>query len=140
MRVAALDLGKVRVGLAISDELGLMAHPRPALDGRDRRALYAALAELARDEAIDAFLIGMPLDRDGAIGPAGRRAENFADQVKLATGCKVEFFDERFTTAEATRRLREGGHDARASRSKVDSAAACVMLQAWLDGQQGIER
>jgi len=139
MRVAALDLGKVRVGLAVSDELGLMAHPRPALDGRDRRALYAALAEFAREETVELFLIGLPLDRDGEVGPAARRAQAFADQVRQATGCKVEPFDERLTTAQAMRRLREGGHDARRSRSKVDSAAACVMLQAWLDNHQEAE-
>jgi putative holliday junction resolvase len=140
MRVAALDLGKVRIGLAVNDELGLMAHPRAALDARDRRALYAVLAEFAREETIELFLIGIPLDRDGAVGPAARKAETFAEQVKLATGCQVEFFDERLTTTEAHRRLREGGHNARSSRSKVDSAAACLMLQAWLDRHQGIER
>lgn len=133
MRVAALDLGKVRVGLAISDELGLLAHPRKPLDGRDRKGLLSAITALARDEQIDRFLVGWPLDASGQEGPAARRAQTFAEQVARATGCEVELVDERFSSVEAHWRLREAGHDSRASRGKVDGAAACVLLQAWLD-------
>jgi putative Holliday junction resolvase len=137
MRVAALDVGKVRIGLAVSDELGMLAHPRPALDGRDRRRVLRELATFAREESVDRFVVGLPLDAQGREGPAARSARAFADQVAEATGCPVDLWDERFTTVEATRRLREGGHSAKKSRQRVDGAAACVMLQAWLEGRQG---
>ncbi|MCU0692161.1 MAG: Holliday junction resolvase RuvX, partial [Polyangiaceae bacterium] len=133
MRVAAVDLGKVRVGLAVTDELGLMAHPRPALDGRNRRALLARLVELVHDEQVELFVVGLPLDPSGRDGPAAREARAFAAQVEQATSVPVELWDERFTTVEAQRRLRDAGRNARSSRQRIDSAAACVLLQAWLD-------
>ncbi len=135
MRVAALDLGKTRVGLAICDDLGALAHPRPPLDGRNRRVLIQKIQEIATKEELARFVIGLPLDAGGNQGPAARKAILFAQQVAEATRLPVEMWDERFTTVEASRRLREGGTSARKSRGKIDGAAACIMLQAWLDGQ-----
>ena len=74
MRVAAVDLGKVRVGLAVSDELGMMAHPRPPLVGGHPQRLVAELVRLAKAEGIERFLVGLPLDRAGDEGPAATRA------------------------------------------------------------------
>jgi putative Holliday junction resolvase len=133
MRVAAIDLGKVRVGLAISDELGLMAHARAPLPGRDVRKLVSELRALATREGIGRFLVGLPLDREGGEGLAATRARRFAQALADATGREVELVDERLTTVEATRRLREGGVSARRSRPLVDGVAAAVILQAWLD-------
>jgi putative Holliday junction resolvase len=133
MRVAALDLGKVRVGLAISDELGLMAHPRDPLQGGNRKKLIADLVDLAREEKISRFLVGLPLNRGGSEGREADRARRFAQIVADATGCDVELVDERLTTVEAHRRLREGGVTAKKGRSLVDGVAAALLLQAWLD-------
>jgi putative Holliday junction resolvase len=135
MRVAALDLGKVRVGLAVSDDLGALAHPREPLDGRDTKRLVAAVAELVKEEGIERILVGHPLDMRGGEGSAARRARDLAQRIADAAGCDVELVDERLTTVEASRRMREGGTDARRGRSRVDGAAAAVLLQAWLDGQ-----
>jgi putative Holliday junction resolvase len=132
-RVAAIDLGKARVGVAVADELGLYAHPRPALHGRDRRALLDALGALAREEGVARFLVGMPLEMDGTEGPAARRAAAFAQALADATGVEVELVDERLSTVEAARRLREGGVSARRGKPHLDGAAAAVILQAWLD-------
>jgi putative Holliday junction resolvase len=137
MRVAALDLGKVRVGLAVTDELGAMAHPRPALDARNRRELLQRIKEFAEQEKLTRFIVGLPLDASGHEGPAARKAISFAEQVAEATGLPVTLWDERFTTVQANRRLQEGGHRARDSREKIDGAAACVILQAWMDGRRG---
>ncbi|MBI4703433.1 MAG: Holliday junction resolvase RuvX [Deltaproteobacteria bacterium] len=136
-RVAALDLGKVRVGLAISDELGLFAHPRPALDGRHRPALLAALALLAAEEGVATFLVGLPLDLSGRQGPAARRAARFAADLAAATGLCVRLVDERLTTVQATRELRAAGASRRRIGQRVDGAAAALILQQWLDGQGG---
>ena len=133
MRVAAVDLGKVRVGLAVSDELGLVAHPRPPLLGGAPRRLIAELVRLARAEKIDRFLVGLPLDRSGREGREAGRARRFAQSLADAAGREVELVDERWSTVEAARRLREGGVSARRGRQLVDGMAAAVLLQAWLD-------
>ncbi len=137
MRVAALDYGTVRIGLAVSDELGVLAHPRPAVDARNRRAALEAILHFAEEENIERFVVGVPLDRDGNEGIAARKALDFANEVANVTKRPVDHWDERLSTVEATRRLQEGGHKARQGRSRVDGAAACIILQAWMDRQRG---
>ena len=136
MRVLALDLGQARVGVALSDELGAMAHPREPLDGRDGKRLVADVAALARDEGVTRILVGYPLHLNGDEGQAAQKARRLAERVADATGVEVELVDERLTTVEASRRLREGGTDARRGRGRIDGAAAAVLLQAWLDGRR----
>ena len=135
MRAAGIDLGTVRVGLAVSDELGLMAHPRPFLDGRDPGRLVEALVQLAQDEGIDAFVVGLPRNLSSTEGPPAKRARRFARALAEASGRAVELVDERLTTVEARARLREQGLSDRAARRRVDSAAAAVLLQSWLDAR-----
>jgi putative Holliday junction resolvase len=134
-RVAAIDLGKARVGVAVSDELGLYAHPRPFLDGKSRRPLLTALGALAREDGVTRFLVGLPLEMTGQQGPAARRALTFAQELADATGLDVEMIDERLSTVEASRRLTDGGIKARQQKGLVDGASAAVFLQAWLDRQ-----
>jgi len=132
-RVAALDLGKVRVGLAISDELGMLAHPRPALDGRNHKRLVEELAALAKSEGIGRFLVGFPLVMSGQRGIAAERAIRFCQRLADATELEVELLDERLSTVQAQRRLAEGGMASRDMTSRVDGAAAAILLQQWLD-------
>jgi putative Holliday junction resolvase len=134
MRVAAIDLGTVRVGLAVSDELGLLAHPRPHLPGGSRPALLEALAEFARAESIERFLVGLPRQLDGSEGRPAREARQFAAALARQTGIEVSLCDEWLSTRQAHQRLQEGGRSARERRERVDSAAAAVLLQSWLDG------
>jgi len=136
MRAAAVDLGKVRVGLAVADELGLMAHPRQYLDGRDQRRVVADLARLAEAEGITVFVIGLPRQLNGKEGLAAGRARRFAEQLARRTSARVELVDEWLSTVEAHARLREQGTNSREARERVDSAAAAVLLQSWLDGQR----
>jgi putative Holliday junction resolvase len=133
MRVAAVDLGKVRVGVAVSDELGMLAHPRSSLAGGNQKKLLAELVAFARAEHIRRFLVGLPLNLKGAEGREAGRARKFAQALADASGLEVELVDERLSTVEATRRLAEGGVSARKRRPLVDSASAAVLLQAWLD-------
>ncbi len=132
-RVCAVDLGKVRVGVAISDELGALAHPRPALDGTNRKGLLAALVALAEAEEVGRFVVGLPVEMAGGHGAAADRAQRFAVALANASGREVELVDERLTTIEASRRLSEGGKGKKAQRASIDSASAAVLLQAWLD-------
>ncbi len=136
MRAIAVDVGKVRVGVAVADELGLVAHPRPFVDGRDPKKAVEALAALAQAEHIDRFLVGLPRTLKGEEGPPARRARKFAEALGRRTGFAVELIDEWLSTREARGRLREAGLDERALRERVDSAAAAVVLQAWLDAHR----
>jgi putative Holliday junction resolvase len=136
MRAAAVDLGKVRVGLAVADELGLMAHPRQYLDGRDQRRVVFELARLAETEGITVFVVGLPRQLNGKEGVAAQRARRFADALGARTSARVELIDEWLSTREAHARLREQGATTREARERVDSAAAAVLLQSWLDGHR----
>ncbi|MBW2527718.1 MAG: Holliday junction resolvase RuvX [Deltaproteobacteria bacterium] len=135
-RVAAIDLGKARVGVAVSDELGLCAHERPTLDGRNRRRLLESLRALAEQEGIVRFVVGWPLHMSGDAGRAADRAVSFAQQLADATGREVELCDERWTSVQAERELRAAGRRGRSSSGNVDARAAALILQQWLDARR----
>jgi putative holliday junction resolvase len=135
-RTCALDLGRVRVGVAIDDELGSMAHPRGVLDGRDRGKLLRDLARLAEDENVTRFVVGLPLDMKGGEGDAARKARGLAQEIADATGRDVELLDERLTTVQARRSLEASEVRGRKQRDRIDEAAATAILQAWLDSQR----
>lgn len=136
MRAAAVDLGKVRVGLAVSDELGLLAHPRPYLDGRNPGRLLQELAKIAEEDGIEVFLVGLPRTMSGEEGPPARRARRFAAKLEERTKKTIELVDERLSTREARARLRAGGASDREARARIDSASAAVLLQSWLDARR----
>lgn len=135
-RTIGVDLGGVRCGVAIDDELGQMAHPRPNLPAKDRKALVEALVALAREEGARRFVVGFPLEMSGEEGVAAERVRKFAQALADASGLSVELWDERLTTVEAAAALRASGHDARAQKSRIDAAAAVAILQSWLDARR----
>ncbi len=135
-RTCALDPGRVRVGVAIDDELGMMAHPRGALDGRNRRALALALEAFAEAEGVARFVVGLPLDMRGGEGASARDARALATLVADTTGRPVELWDERLTTVQAARALAASGVRGKKARARIDEAAACAILQSWLDARR----
>lgn len=135
-RTVALDLGSARVGVAIDDELGSMAHPRGVLDGKDRGKLMRALKDLAASEEVTRFVVGLPLDMKGGEGDAARKAREIAQQIADATGCDVELWDERLSTVQAARQLQASEVRGKKAKGRIDEAAACMILQAWLDQPQ----
>ncbi len=137
MRAAGVDVGRVRVGVAVADELGLFAHPRAHVDGRDPRRAVEALAALAREEQIGTFVVGLPRSLAGREGPSARRARKFARDLGARTGARVELFDEWLSTREARTKLSYQGLSDREARERIDSAAAAVVLQCWLDARRG---
>lgn len=133
VRVAGIDFGQARVGLAVSDDMGVLAHPRPHLDGRDLNGTLRELAQMARCEEWQRVILGLPRNLDGSEGLSARRARRFADLVKQATGLPVELVDEWLSTREARARLSEQGLTAKDQKSRIDSASAAVLLQSWLN-------
>jgi putative Holliday junction resolvase len=138
-RVVALDLGARRIGVAYSDSRRRLASPwgmipRSGDLGRDHAAVLAVIDEVEAHTVV----VGLPLSLSGASGPAARAALAEVATLRVALeplDITVETADERFTTVEAQRSLTAAGRKGRASRSVIDSAAAMVLLQAWLDGQ-----
>jgi putative Holliday junction resolvase len=137
-RVLALDLGTKRIGVAVSDSARTMAAPRPAVQRHDPDADRAAVVALVGETGARAVVVGLPRSLDGRMGPAARAA---LDEVRAltdalaGTGVTVETLDERFTTVEATARLADAGKRGAEARAAVDSAAAAVLLQAWLEAR-----
>ncbi len=135
-RTIGLDLGSVRCGVAIDDELGELAFPRAALPAGDRAALVRALVAFAREEGAVRFVLGLPLELSGREGRAAEKSRTFARSLVEASQLAVELWDERLSTVAANRALREAGHDSRKSRTRVDSAAAAMLLQSWLEAHR----
>jgi len=137
MKVLAIDPGTSRCGLAVSDELGMLAHPLEAMPVRDGSNLSRELAEKAKEVEAGTILVGYPLGMDGTEGPRASAASSLAAEIRNHTKVDVELVDERLTTVEASRRLHEAGHSSRKQKGRIDSAAAAVLLQAWLDSRPG---
>jgi len=133
MRSAAVDYGKVRIGLAVSDELGLLAHARPYLNGTNPGQVVDGLTQLAKEESIEVFVVGLPRRLDGSEGTSARRARSFAEKLQQRSGKQVILLDERLTTKQAGSQLRAMGHSARDQREIIDSVSAALLLQTYLD-------
>ena len=136
-RVLGLDYGTVRIGVAISDGLGISARPvrsMAAADFLDR--LPALLDELGPVSVV----IGLPTTLGGEEGASAAGARALADAVASASGLPVELADERFTSTQAEALLRDRIRDRRERRQQVDATAAAVMLQGWLDARAAEER
>lgn len=121
--------------MAVADELGMYAHPRPPLDGRNLKSALEALKKMVRDEGIERFVVGLPVTMSGVEGSAADKARTFAQKVANATGCEVELWDERLSTVEAHRALQGIGFDGRDRKGKVDGVAAALVLESWLAAQ-----
>jgi putative Holliday junction resolvase len=139
MRVLALDLGSKRIGLAVSDREGTVATPIGTLERhRDRPRLHREVAELVVEWEAELLLLGLPIALDGGIGPAAAAVLAERDELAAVVGVPVEVHDERMTTKIAERALRERGDlDGPARRQVIDTVAASVILQDWLDQRRG---
>jgi len=132
-RILALDLGKKRIGLALSDELGFTAQGLPTLHRTTIREDLRVLAKLAAEHGIAFFLLGNPLHMSGSEGRQVAYTKEFAGRLREFTGLPIEFWDERLTTAEAQRVLRESGVSIDRRAGAVDRMAAVLLLNSYLD-------
>jgi putative Holliday junction resolvase len=133
MRTLGVDLGRVRIGLAVADDVLRAAQPVTTLTHRGDAGAVAAIAEVARDYEVTRAVLGLPLNMDGTEGDSARRARAFARKLEAALGVPVELFDERLSSFEAETRLRDQGVSSKDRRGMVDAEAAAVILQGWLD-------
>jgi putative holliday junction resolvase len=131
-RVLGLDLGDVRIGVAISDPERRLAVPLGTVLAGAPQDLKA-IAKLVRDHEIAAVVVGHPLSMSGRSGPRARQVEELAGALRSFLDVPVHLQDERLSTVEAERNLREAGVRGRDRRRSVDRAAAVIILQAWLD-------
>lgn len=136
MRSMGLDVGEVRIGIALSDPTGLIAQGRATLErsGWDRD--LACLAEMAEEHEVERFVVGNPLNLDGSAGRQAERSRDFADRLKEAIGLPVVLWDERFTSLSAEKTLIEAGVRRKKRRGAIDRMAAAIMLQSYLDARK----
>jgi putative Holliday junction resolvase len=123
MKALALDLGRARTGVAVTDPSGTIARPLPVIHHIDGPDGAAALDALLAEHSPEVVVVGKPLLMSG-------EASSFAGRLRARVDCPVVLADERMSTTEAERRARESG-----SSADIDSLAACIILEAWLRGQ-----
>jgi putative Holliday junction resolvase len=133
MRVLGVDLGRRRIGLAVSDPGGVLALPVGALERRGLAADLEALRRTCAERAVERVVVGWPVHLSGRVGPEAEGAARFAARLAEATGLPVELLDERWTTVEAERGLRAAGARGSRKRAALDAAAATVLLRTWLE-------
>lgn len=133
-RALGIDLGDARVGVAASDDLGMLAHPLETIQVKAGRVLRRVL-EIAAERGAQTIVVGMPRNMDGSFGPAAQKSRDFIEALKKETSCRVVPWDERLTTVSAQRSLHEAGKDSRAQKAIIDQVAAQILLQSWLDSQ-----
>jgi putative Holliday junction resolvase len=129
----ALDIGEVRTGIAISDPARRVASPVCVLPTAEVMAGAKTFKRVLEDWEPEELVCGLPLTLSGEEGPQAQRIREAAGRISTQTALPVQFTDERLSSAEAKRSLREKGYDERAMRGKVDMIAASLFLQSWLD-------
>lgn len=132
-RILALDLGRKRIGLAISDGLGITAQGLPTLERKNMRTDLGAIHHLLREREASAILLGLPRTLRGEEARQAEWVRDFGDRLKKRCGCPVVYWDERFTSVEAERVLRQQGGDRMSRKGQVDRLAAVILLQSYLD-------
>jgi putative pre-16S rRNA nuclease len=131
-RWLGIDYGDVRIGLALSDELALLAHPTATLSNDD--SAIAAIRRLVIERKVTGIVVGVPRNMNGTFGPSADKAKKFGEAIrKQLPDQRVVFWDERLTTAEAQRLLRGAGRNVKSSRPVLDQVAAQILLQSYLD-------
>ncbi len=135
MKALGIDHGEARIGVAVSDELGMMAHPLETIVVKETRDPLGRIAELVTREKASAVIVGLPRNMDGSYGPAAAKVRAFADKLRAKIPCEVSLWDERLTSVAAQRALHETGKNVKQSRAVIDQVAAQMILQGWLDSQ-----
>jgi putative holliday junction resolvase len=134
--ILGIDFGRARIGLAISDELRLLAHPLETIPAR--KDALERISEIVRERKIDKIIVGVPRHLSGEFGESASEALAFTTKLRARLKCTVEVWDERLTTVAAERALREAGKKTRKTRHIVDQVAAQMILQSYLDRERNV--
>ncbi len=132
----ALDVGKVRVGVALSDPLGYTAQPLLTLWRKSRGEDMRSLLRLIRKHEVTEILVGNPLHMSGEVSPWAAKVQEFADELRKRSGLPVQMWDERLSSVVAHEILDEAGHDRRDRKHVIDQVAAVLILRGWMETQE----
>lgn len=133
MRILALDHGTKRIGIALSDELKLIAQPLEFVPAEPFSEFLTRLKELLSEKEVELILVGMPRNMNGSYGPAAQKVEDFVAVLRRSVTVTIKTWDERLTSAQANRYLIEGNVRRDKRKEKVDQMAAAILLQSYLD-------
>ena len=136
----ALDVGKVRIGVALSDPLGYTAQPLLTLWRKSRGEDLRSLLQLIRKHEVARIVVGNPLHMSGDLSPWAAKVQQFAQELRTRSGLPVELWDERLSSVEAHEILDEAGHDRRDRKQIIDQVAAVVILRGWMESREQRER
>ena len=136
----ALDVGKVRIGVALSDPLGYTAQPLLTLWRKSRGEDLRSLLQLIRKHEVARIVVGNPLHMSGDLSPWAAKVQQFAEELRTRSGLPVELWDERLSSVEAHEVLDEAGHDRRDRKQIIDQVAAVVILRGWMESREQRER
>ena len=125
------------MGIAASDELGMLAHPLEFILAEPYEGFLTRLKEILAEREVEQIVVGMPRNMDGSYGPQALKVQDFVAALKKSVVVPVQTWDERLTSVAAERQLREAGVNAKQAKAKVDASAAAVMLQSYLDSFSG---
>jgi len=133
MRILAIDHGTKRMGIALSDELGMIAQPLKFIEAEPFAKFLDRVKEILREKQVELILVGMPRNMDGSYGPAALKVQEFVAVLKDAVAIPIKTLDERLTSVQAHRFLTEAEVRGRQRKDKVDKSAAAILLQSYLD-------
>jgi len=133
MRVLAIDHGTVRMGIAISDELKMIAQPLEFIPAEPFSGFIDRIKFLLSEYEVELLLLGMPRNMDGSYGDASIKVKEFEAILKKSTTIPIKTFDERLTSVQANRALTQGRVKKKKKRKNVDAMAAAILLQSYLD-------
>jgi len=138
MRILCLDVGTKRIGTALSDELGIAAHPHNVIERRVLEHDLERIMELCKTYAVERIVVGLPLDQDGKEGKSARSVIDFVDMLRKALAnaamdIDIETWDERYSTVEAEERLIAADVSRRKRKRVIDKMAAANILQSYME-------
>lgn len=134
-KMLGIDFGEARIGLALSDDLGFMAHPLTTIRNGAAINPLPEIILIVEREKVSTIVIGMPRNMNGTYGPAAEKVRAFAELLRARTNSPLVFWDERMTSVQAQRSLHDSGRNTKQSRAVIDQVAAQLILQSYLDSQ-----
>ncbi len=136
MRILAMDVGDVRIGIAISDYTNTLAFPYSVIRRESNEQTFNKIIEIIKNENVSFIVSGMPYDAEGKIGIQGKKVKNFVKRFKKFSSLSVTLVDERLTTKQAYEHMRNAGKNSKKAKVNIDAYAATIILQSYLDQEE----